>query len=119
ANDLRKYDTKGLNALFKELMIKKGANPHIIRVDVRKMSQDDKILNYIMLERGREPTKPLLLIKDIVKKNYGENANELMVYPTFVIDRVLKARKIPINEGDTITRKLLDIEMVDNGIGLE
>ena len=41
-----------------------------------------------------------------------------MVYPTFVIDRVLKDRKNPINEGATITRKLLDIEMVDHGIGL-
>ncbi|MFM7983346.1 MAG: hypothetical protein ACKPKO_28890, partial [Candidatus Fonsibacter sp.] len=70
ATILRETDTKALNAAFKELLIKKkkGVNPKIIRLDVRQMSQDDKILKFIMLERGRDPTKPLLLIKDIVKK---------------------------------------------------
>ncbi|MFM7985530.1 MAG: hypothetical protein ACKPKO_40080 [Candidatus Fonsibacter sp.] len=41
-----------------------------------------------------------------------------MAYPTFVIDRALKHRKFPIGEGDTVARKLLDIDMFDNGLAV-
>ncbi|MFM7985529.1 MAG: hypothetical protein ACKPKO_40075 [Candidatus Fonsibacter sp.] len=49
ATILRESDTKALNAEFKELLINEGVNPKIIKLDMRKLYQDDKFSNILFV----------------------------------------------------------------------
>ncbi|MFM7979831.1 MAG: hypothetical protein ACKPKO_10990, partial [Candidatus Fonsibacter sp.] len=114
ANDLQEADEDSVDSRLRELFVKKG-----VRFDFRKLQgkdrKDNKILNFIMVNRGRDPRKPLLKNNDIIKKKYLDGADELKIYPTFVIDRVLKHRKIPIVEGETTLRQIENIGLFDAG----
>ena len=116
ASNLRRLSIKDLNITLNNLFVQKGINRKLIKFNFKETTSDDKILNIIQLQRGRNPTKPLLKMDDIIAQDYSDGADELKIYPTFVIDRVLQARKIRLTPGLTIQQKIMNIEMADNGM---
>ena len=96
ALDLRGIRGKDLNKMIRE----KGIN-----LDLVKTSDDDKILALIHVIN--KLSGPIPSINSIVNHRYkGVGSTKLLEsYPTFVIDRILKKRRIKFTEDMPILEK--------------
>lgn len=106
ASLLLQADKTVLNGVLKETLAKQG-----IKVNLSKFKKLDKILNIVRYETGYEG--PILSFSDILHADYSDGTDALKDYPTFVIDKLLKQRKIKFDENTSFSEKLLRIEMHD------
>ena len=106
ASLLLQADKTVLNGVLKETLAKQG-----LKVNLSKFKKLDKILNIVRYETGYEG--PILSFSDILHADYSDGTDALKDYPTFVIDKLLKQRKIKFDENTSFSEKLLRIEMHD------